>query len=150
MKRTISTLLIAILLPVIAGCTRNDGDIGTWFGSWKLERITIDGLIDEKYQGDIFWQFQSSVFCMRKILPHNEHEERWGTWKELGDNMLQLDFTHTDDSHPDGKELYTPWPETHITRGITELNVLKLEVDDMRLQYTADDGTLYIYFLNKW
>ena len=48
MKRTISTLLIAILLPVIAGCTRNDGDIGTWFGSWKLERITIDGLIDEK------------------------------------------------------------------------------------------------------
>ena len=83
MKRTIITLLIAILLPVIAGCTRNDGDIGTWFGSWKLERITIDGLIDEKYQGDIFWQFQSSVFCMRKILPYNEHEERWGTWKGL-------------------------------------------------------------------
>lgn len=65
MKRTIITLLIAILLPVIAGCTRNDGDIGTWFGSWKLERITIDGLIDEKYKGDIFWQFQSSVFCAR-------------------------------------------------------------------------------------
>lgn len=147
--------ILLILLPLLAmlstGCTHNDGDIGPWFGTWQLEEITADGDVETAYNHDIFWQFQNTVFCMRKVTALHDNLPRWGTWKETGDNVLQLNFTHHDSEYEAGSTKYSPFPETHIpVNTVTDLNILEMSRSRLVLQYHADDGSVYTYYLKKW
>ena len=147
--------IFLIFLPLLAilgaGCTHNDGDIGPWFGTWQLEEITADGTVDTGYHHDIFWQFQNTVFCMRKVTAMHDVYPRWGTWQETGNDILRLDFTNHDNDHPEGSTIYIPFPETHIRpNGITELKIMEMSGSELHLQYAAPEGTLYDYYLKKW
>lgn len=150
--KSIYTLLLASVFILMTGCTHNDGDIGPWFGTWQLENVMIDDKPEEDYHHDIFWQFQNTVFCMRKVTEMHDAYPRWGTWQETDDNTtLQLDFTHHDDTHPEGSTIYTPFPETHIKAdGVTRLKIVEMSRSKLHLQHTADDGITYSYYLKKW
>lgn len=151
MKKSIHISLLLLVITVVTGCTHNDGDIGQWFGTWQLEEITADGTPEPGYGHDIFWQFQSTVFCMRKVTVQHDIYPRWGTWQDEGGATLLLDFTHSDNKNPEGGTIYTPFPETHIKPdAVTDLKIVEMSRTRVHLQYTGDDGTIYRYSLKKW
>lgn len=140
--------ILCLIFAVCVACTRNNGDIGPWFGTWKLSSITIDGQ-PEAYNADpdILWKFQSDIICMVRA-DDNEHTAtpRWGTWSHSG-NMLSLDFTYTD-NNGDGE--YTPFPVTHLQRGVTAIDIVKLSGSEIRLRWIDHAGQTIEYTLNKW
>lgn len=151
MRYIIQYILLPALLLIATGCTHNDGDIGQWFGTWQLEEVAVDGTPEPGYSHDIFWQFQSTVFCMRKVTGHHDAYPRWGTWEDTGGETLRLDFTHSDDKNPVGGTIYTPFPETHIMPdAVTSLKIVKMSRTRAHLEYSADDGKTYSYSLKKW
>lgn len=91
-----------MLMVILAGCTRNNGDIGKWFGKWQLQEMTIDGEPDATIaQGQYFWDFQNDIIRIDCVAPNGyDHEVYYciGTWNQSSDNALTLDFSHTDDS----------------------------------------------------
>lgn len=96
-----------ILLPFMVflfttGCTRNNGDIGDWFGKWQLMEMTVDGVPDPVIaDGQYFWDFQNDIIRIDCVAPEgNLHEVYYciGTWEESADNAMTLNFSHTDDS----------------------------------------------------
>ena len=150
MKKIYNIVSLFVLSIIIASCTHNNGDIGHYFGTWKLERLTIEGVEDAEYQGNIFWKFQSGVMCMVRVDDATHAKtEGWGTWEE-NDNKLRLDYTHHDDANSEGSQKYSPLPETHISRGITELEILKQNSSKMELEYINNDGQVILYYFDKW
>lgn len=151
--KTIRYIIFSILAIMgISSCTHNNGDIGSWFGTWKVTEITINGTPDADYEGNLFWSFQTSVIGMTTVdsALGITTAESWGSWEQQGD-ILRLDFTHTDDSHPvQGSSKYSPLPSSHLPSGISELQILSLSSSAVRLHYTADDGSIYKYSLKKW
>ncbi len=60
--------LVALVCSlVLGGCFHNDGYIGVYFGSWVIEKITIDGEPDPNYKGHTMISFQSSFFDMTDL-----------------------------------------------------------------------------------
>lgn len=146
--KPIILLLVAGISAVFIGCTHNDGDIGDYFGTWKLEEISVDGIEDAGYGKDIFWQFQSTVFCMRKVYENHGQENRWGTWYQ-DSGSLYVDFSHREDGEDEtGK--YSPFPVTRLAAGLNRLEIMHLSKRSMRLEFVDADGTVYRYELKKW
>ena len=140
-------LLVAGISALVIGCTHNDGDIGGYFGTWKLEEITVDGEEMAEYGKDMFWQFQSSVFCMRVVLENHNQENRWGTWYE-DSGSLYVDFSHSEDG--DNSVKYQPFPETHFETGLNRLEIMNFSKRRMTLEFVGSDGVIYRYKLKKW
>lgn len=149
MRKIYHILTILVVSIIIASCTHNNGDVGEYFGTWKLENISVNGENDAAYVGDIFWKFQSSVFCMEQVNDRFDTENRWGTWMNDG-KMLRLDFSHYDDAHPEGADFYSPFPVTRIPNGVTDLSIISMFGSSMQLQYTGEDGNVVGYKLKKW
>lgn len=150
MKKIYHIMAILIVAVTFVSCTHNNGDIGEYFGTWKLETISVDGNTDSAYGGDIFWKFQTSVICMERVTELHDTENRWGTWAQIGSDVLRMDFTHHDDTHPEGSDMYSPFPETYIPNGVTDLTIMSMSGSSMVLGYTKDDGTVIKYNLKKW
>ncbi len=148
--RTTALCTIIIGLFSLMSCTHNNGDIGEYFGTWKLTSIEVDGNVDQSYRGDIFWQFQTTVFCMRQVLPHHDTDIRWGSWAEHDDRTLELNFSHHDDAHPAESDMYSPLPVTGLTPGINMLDIESLTSSRMALTYRDKSGMTYRYELKKW
>lgn len=63
MKAIYSKIICTLaLLFVLTGCIQNNGNIGPWFGQWKVERLTIDGKDDPDYAGNAFSAFRLQYF----------------------------------------------------------------------------------------
>lgn len=150
MKRTAYFFLSVFLTALFSGCTHNNGDIGDWFGTWKLQSIGVNGSDDPAYDNNVLWKFQNNIVSMvcADDIQHTA-DCRYGTWEQAGDRLI-LDFTHSDDRYEPGTGPYAPLPQTYIKAGRSELRVIKLSGSDMWLQMTADDGTIYTYSLKKW
>lgn len=150
MIRTIIPLyIISLILPA---CTHNNGDIGSWFGTWKVTEITIDGAVDSTYKGNMFWMFQSSVMCMRTIDDHHGATDHWGTWKELSGTTLELNFAHHDDDNDTGSWKYRPAPASHLPADVSIIDILHLTGSAATLSYTSSHSpsTTITYNLQKW
>lgn len=134
------------------GCTHNNGDIGPWFGTWKLNAITIDGDLDQAYaaNSNMVWKFQSSVIEMQEIMPMHTTSDHFGTWRQTSDKTVEMSFIYHDSNNPDGGEYYTPPAASHLPRGTFVMDILQLSSGGMRLRYTSDNGTVYTYSLKKW
>lgn len=134
------------------GCTHNNGDIGPWFGTWKLNAITINGDVDEAYaaQDNMVWKFQSSVVEMQEILPGHMTYDHFGTWHQLSDDVVEMKFIYKDDNNPVGSDYYSPPVSSHLPKGEFVMDILELASGKMRLRYTSDEGTVYTYSLKKW
>ena len=55
MKRLISHITLAVLaIFVLGSCSKNNGDIGYWFGLWHLDSIEVNGEVDNNYDGNYY------------------------------------------------------------------------------------------------
>lgn len=134
---------------LLSGCTRNNGDIGDLFGTWRIENLTQNGDELDLYSGltrVYTWAFQSHIIRIQDIRDNMDHGNYYGTWVRE-DNTLMLDFTHKDDN---GVDEYTPPSPLHlVAHGITRLTIEKLTSKNMIVSYRNDDGNLYVYTLRK-
>ena len=145
-------IMIAAIGWMLSSCTHNNGNIGPWFGTWKLNAITIDGEIDNEYadNDNLVWKFQSTVIEMQEILPMHVTADHFGTWTQTSDRTVEMNFTYHDGLNPDGYPYYTPPASSHLPRGVFVMDILELTSSKMHLQYRANDGTIYTYYLKKW
>ena len=99
----------------LSGCMQHNGDIGDWFGTWKLESITIDGTESADYQDTIFFQFQTDkvrIVAIDLELPATR-TECFGMWTET-DKTLTIDLSHTSANNPGH---FNPLPESLMIKG---------------------------------
>lgn len=149
MKTYICRILAAIILATVCGCTKNDGDIGHLFGSWIVQEITVDGITDSSYNGNVVWSFQSSIIRMSVVLPHHQVDNYMGSWSQTN-NMLTLNFTHSSAGTAPGTGEYGFAPGMHLPeKGIVELTIITAGAKSMTLQYDKTDGTSIVYRLSK-
>lgn len=149
MKNLISILLFLTVIISTPGCTQNDGDIGPWFGTWRLEQILVNGTPDSGYNRDILWKFQADVISMVAVndVTHTVISS-WGTWTHT-DNTLTLNFTYSDTDNPAGSYKYTPPTATHLPAAISRLQVVALSKGEIVLEYVSEQNINYTYKLAK-
>lgn len=150
LKNTIISSMMAIMLLSVAGCTRNNGDIGPWFGTWKLDAMTINGAPDAEYADNVFWQFQSNLIVMTRLLGNHEQYDMPGTWCQPEPGVLRIEYVYSDDDAPQGSMKYTPLPETHLPWGVSDLTILEMKGKTLRLEYRSTEGVVYGYNFTKW
>lgn len=144
-QQYLSLLLLATITSLVStSCTHNNGDIGDWFGSWRIESISIDGDPDPEYTRPcVIWKFQNAATEI--LMPDFDNHTTigptaTGTWHEE-DGYLTVDFTY---------DLGTPPAITHLPAR-ARLKIIRLSGRIIELEYSsADDGRNYIYKLNKW
>lgn len=129
--------IIAIL--TLASCTHNNGDIGNWFGSWKVEQIQDEDGQAVTYEGTLYFQFQSKVFNMRLITDHHTYTDCFGNWKEE-DKSLLLTF-------PD--DMFVPFPFTGLGK-TNHVTILERTSSKMVLTYPDTDSRQMKIILIKW
>ncbi len=171
MKKAAYIILLISAILTIGGCTHNNGDIGPWFGQWKIERIDKNGEPDTEYQCDCMLCFQSSVvsavwasndgYSTNAILKYGNWEERDGymffEFKERDNSpLLKLHFDQTVCTSCGHANEGIAAPEKCPECGGEDfkiacaLKILKRDGKDKQLQLTKDDGTVYTYYLVKW
>lgn len=150
MKNILFKSLFIFILSIFWSCTHNNGDIGPYFGIWKLSQLTINGEEDPAYEDNIVWKFQASAISMVRVQEYHTHFESYGTWEEVSPEELRLKFIYSDNGNPEGSPKYSPLPETHLPPGEISLTIVSLSSKRMQLRYQALDGTLYGYKLEKW
>ncbi|MBD5371109.1 MAG: lipocalin family protein [Bacteroides sp.] len=150
MKRFLYITALLALLTAIWGCTRHNGDIGPWFGTWHVEAITVDGHPDGEYRGTLFMKFQGDVVNMT-VVNDFEHTraDHWGRWSATSDE-LTLDYTYGDNITPAATGRYAPPAISLLPGGVTRLRILKLTGSRLELRYENAEGEVIDYFLKKW
>lgn len=139
-------------LPIIAlllsSCMQHNGNIGDWFGTWKVESISINGISDAAYEGNLFFQFQTDIVCLNQVDTDvsNSSMRVFGRWRDEGSTLV-LDFSYTADGM-DGS--FTPPEDTYLSKGE---NILKLQKESSRrMLWTlekTDTSQIIIYSLKK-
>ncbi len=97
LKAIIFTLLAHMLF---VSCTTNDGDIGSLFGSWRVEQIVVDGKPDAAYVGNLVWKFQGGVLLMQEVEANHEIVNYWSSWSRK-DDLLIVSTWHVDSGDTD-------------------------------------------------
>lgn len=139
--------LILVLLSI--GCTRNDGDIGPWYGQWKLVELTSASQPVAGYKDNIFFAFQNNIIQIVTIKSEVDEAICWGEWKEQ-DNKLVLDFDHREDASDEDNWNYTPPAILGFSPTSTYLDIVKLSGSEIILRQSIDGVTQYTYRLKKW
>ncbi len=136
-----ATLMIVAVAIFIAGCTHNNGDIGTIFGQWQLHSISADadGMQTPVLPKDthMYWAFQSSTIRVDVCYPMHEIHSSYGNFR-LTDETIFLDFP--DENYPQlipsvGRQ--SKW------------ELLRLSGTELTLRLTAADGTISIWKFHK-
>lgn len=147
---TIRLAALFIMFAMLTGCTRNNGDIGNWFGRWQIMEITADGIPQEGYMQQYFLDFQNDVIKGIMVGPNGydrDYRECWGTWSQPDDNTLVFDFSHHQDKETG---IYTPFPGLHFPDdGPFPVSVSETSGNKCTLRYVAPDGTEFVYRLRK-
>lgn len=139
------TLIISLLsVFMLSGCMHNNGDIGNYFGTWKLSTINVDGVDDPEYKENIFFQFQSDVFRLVQNRTQNDITEYFGTWSET-DNIMVLKLNYK--VNPESEVYHIPT----ITRLIKGDNIIavKHESNNRMIWTFSSEGQTIIYTLKK-
>ena len=140
-----------MILLAATACTRNNGDIGPWFGAWTMTSIKAYGIPVTDYStSTITWKFQSTVINMIQINPHHEYINSFGTWRQISDNQLELNFSHSDLERPSGTDVYAPLPATHLPASVSLLDIVSFSSKRIVLEYSSPaDGIVYTYTLDR-
>ena len=161
MRNIISALLLlSIALSMATSCTHNNGDIGDWFGHWKLNTITVDGMVDDSYEGNIFFSFQGGVFAQILVKPNHGAgmlDRHYANWEDHGSYIIINYPYHTDENgnpvYNENGELkapFKPLPVTRMSIGDNTINVDRKKGNDLQLSMTDADGHTVVYNLEKW
>lgn len=151
MRKYIITLVALIALVVSTGCTRNNGDIGYFFGNWRVEAISEDGTDIPLYNDETLlytWAFQSHLLVINTILPHDSYKSARLTWTENPSDVLNIKLDHTD---IDGSYNYTAPAAMHFGDGpVCTLIIKSHKGSNLVLSRTdASTGHEYTYYLKK-
>ena len=143
MKSTIARLTTILIVGIclLTGCTHNNGDIGPFFGKWKLERMTVNTEEVADYEGNIFWSYQSSTISMTRVIDPTSSFITYGNWE------VDEDYTVMHISFPD--KIHAPLPETYLLREST-IDIIKIKGSEMILQYDSASKGLITYYFVKW
>ncbi|MGN0213210.1 MAG: lipocalin family protein [Muribaculaceae bacterium] len=141
MKQIAGKIILFAMMLIVASCTSNNGDIGPWFGIWRVTEITTDGVPDEDYEGNMFFKFQNTVFEMLLVYDDHSADTRFGTWKDEGNGILTVSF-------PDGK--YKPLSASHMSADKNVLTFSGVHSSGFVLRLESSDGHVYTYRLVKW
>ena len=141
MKTAIRNILVLLVMTVVASCTSNNGDIGPWFGTWKVTEVRCDGEAEEQYAGNMFFKFQSSVFEVLVVNDHHFTDTAFGEWREEPGGKIVIWF-------PD--QSYEPAQESHFAREANVLTYDAVKASGFLLTLKATDGHTYTYRLVKW
>lgn len=145
MRTLIRTLAVtAMILMAIPSCMQHNGNIGDFFGTWKLTSLEIDGEKAPDYEATTFFQFQTDVIRVSRIEPHQLYTHRYGQWSRDGETLcLDFGFTATD---PGEYEAPT-W--IRLERGKNFLHIVTLTSRNMVLTLQHPDSTTITYTLHK-
>ena len=148
MKKTLYAIII-IIAATLSSCTRNNGDIGDLFGTWRLESLKVGDIEQPLQTGDVrvyTWAFQSHIIYIQTIFDHDDYKRARGTWTMDEENLI-LDFGHTD---IDGSNNYTPPEALHLNAdGKTYLRIVEYTSDRLHLIQVLDGAPPYEYYLKK-
>ena len=77
MRRTLTYTVIIAVLTLLTACTTNNGDIGIWYGTWSLERMTVDGTDVPVNDGNGWtnFAFQNNVVLITRTTPLHDVTE---------------------------------------------------------------------------
>ncbi|MGN0212892.1 MAG: hypothetical protein ACI4AN_08130 [Muribaculaceae bacterium] len=133
-------VVVAIVLTIVAACTKNNGDIGVWFGLWKVTSVEVDGSADRKYKGNVYFSFQNTTFEQKLVKDDHSVKQVFGEWREA-DGKMTIIF-------PD-KRYY---PLDGYMRGDSVENVLAVERQAAdRISLTLISGERQVlYKMEKW
>lgn len=148
MRRLATQILFsALLFMALSGCTKNNGDIGLWFGLWHLDSIEIDGEPDATYDGHYYFLFQGKVFCIRWVdeLQH-EYFESYAQWQE-GDDGTTMTISFLDNRYM--PQINSSVPKNYLST-VTTLTVDTITSKNLVMHYTSDNATTYTYHLTHW
>lgn len=151
MNKSIIRIFVLLWVAVAAACT-NNGDIGPYYGTWTLDRMTLDGVMDEDYGRNISWAFQNNVLRITVVSVHHDEDAHFATWKETGSgHVLQVNFQNSADGIPPGEAGYAPPPQLHLPKNrIIDFDIVKMTGSKMHLRYVTDDGvTVDYYFTHR-
>lgn len=146
--------ILGICLMILAGCTKPDGDIGDWFGSWHIEEILINGEPDQVYADyqkenryQVMVNFQGKVFNMAYI----EGTEIYGSWSYAGE-VLTLVASYNAGSG-NGTSLFDPFPTVlHFPADVEQVDITVTHINNKTMQWQLIDqnGRLITYNLRKY
>ena len=141
MKQIAKNMILLAAMLMVASCTTNNGDIGPWFGTWRVTAITPDGVADADYRGNMFFKFQSTVFEMLLVYDDHGTENRFGVWNDDGKGTLTVSF-------PDAN--HEPLPQSHMRAEQNVLTFNGVQSSGFVLRLGSPDGHVYTYRLVKW
>lgn len=144
MRTLIRNILVIMLafLPATS-CMQHNGNIGEFFGTWKLIEMTVDGEPDAAYEGNSFFQFHTDVVRVVTVYPHQLFTNSFGRWIRT-DSTLDLDFGFTADSPGE----YEAPAGLHMTKGNNPCHIDRLTSREMQLTLHSDGKTI-VYSLKK-
>lgn len=137
--------LLPLLALMLSSCMQHNGDIGDWFGTWKVESITIDGVEDAAYEGNLFFQFQTDIVCLNLVDTDvsNSSTRVFGRWKEEGSTLI-LDFSYYAEEQGGS---FTPPSNTYLAH---DENILRLKKDgSRRMTWTLEQPAQVITYTLK-
>ena len=151
-------LLSAILSFMMLQACQNNGDIGSLFGSWRIDSYRInDEIITEFEIGDmnipvdhVIFSFQNNIVNVETVLDNYlNHYSQFGTWSKDGDIFI-LDFTHYDADTESGTAHYS----APIWIGMTSDVPMVMTVSDNKknsftLTWIDPHGNVKVYKFHK-
>ncbi len=127
----------------MTSCTQNNGDIGTWFGTWHVEQIDMDNSPIDGYMGTDFFQFLSTLFQLRYTDATHAEKQTVGRWQ---DNGSSIDVTF-----PDEKLVWVFLYGINMDKdAVNHFTVEQLTSKEAILALKATNGHTYRYHLKKW
>ncbi len=159
MKRQISIALL-FLVVALTSCTHNNGDIGEFFGEWRLVSMTTDGEpvklygegaedFNPDFGAPLIYTlaFQDNMARINVIYAHHEYESIFGTWEQQA-NRLVLNFSYHDDQN-DSYGYSAPAVFRFPADGVAVTTIEKFKEDDLILSLMTDESVNCIYHFVK-
>lgn len=96
-----------LLAAFASSCRQDNGYIGEYYGTWKIEYYSIDGVKQENEMiSHTTISFQNATVVIQCVEDKYMSEDtRYGTWEELGNDFI-LNYTHYDEIRDPGTYLY--------------------------------------------
>ena len=139
------SMIVLLALNVIAvGCTRNDGNIGVWFGMWQVARIDVNSREQKDYGGNVVLKFQGSVMESCSMQPYHEQISYYANCRIEPEALIVS--VGSEPVWPAGfaPELLFP------VSGELRLDIISQSDDKAILRWTdVSDGDAYEYYLKK-
>ena len=139
MKDTLYILFVMAALVVAAfGCTRNNGAIGAWFGTWQITAISLNGQPTD-YPGNDTAKFQNDIIETDEQHPGHTLYPYWATWRLEGSTL-------TINTRGDRSVA----PQLHLPQdAVSTLELTRAPGRKMQWRYTDAAGDVYVYDLQK-